>query len=164
MLKLSRNNPNIKIFGVPLNTLPLVIYIGIFCYWVLLHYNMSFKTIAGGFNGAFWWYGPLSEDQEKFEQIYQNYLVALTMITKTMSSNWKECLHKIVSSTTCSSKHWVRVSLISESLNCSNNNKHERQTPLTIGILTEDNSTWIEPEFTTRSQLTSRMLIMLSTH
>ena len=42
-------------FGVPPNTLPLVIYmyIGIFCYWVLLHYNMSFKTIAGGFNGAF---------------------------------------------------------------------------------------------------------------
>ena len=36
--------------GVPPNTLPLVIYIGIFCYWVLLHYNMSFKTIAGGFN------------------------------------------------------------------------------------------------------------------
>ena len=29
---------------------------------------MSFKTIAGGFNGAFWWYGPLSKDQE----IYQN--------------------------------------------------------------------------------------------
>ena len=27
--------------------------IGIFCYWVLLHYTMSFKTIAGGFNGAF---------------------------------------------------------------------------------------------------------------
>ena len=53
-------------FGVPLNTLPLVIYIGIFCYWVLLHYNMSFKTIAGGFNGAFWWYGPLSEDRDKF--------------------------------------------------------------------------------------------------
>ena len=52
-------------FGVPPNTLPLVIYIGIFCYWVLLHYTMSFKTIAGGFNGAFWWYGPLSEDQEK---------------------------------------------------------------------------------------------------
>ena len=52
-------------------------YIGIFCYWVLLHYNMSFKTIAGGFNGAFWLHGPLSEDQEKFQQIYQNYLVAL---------------------------------------------------------------------------------------
>ena len=33
--------------GVPPNTLPLVTYIGIFCYWVLLHYNMSFKTIAG---------------------------------------------------------------------------------------------------------------------
>ena len=54
-------------FGVPPNTLPLVIYIGIFCYWVLLHYNMSFKTIASGFNGAFWWYGPLSEDQEFFK-------------------------------------------------------------------------------------------------
>ena len=65
-------------FGVPPNTLLLVIYIGIFCYWVLWHYNMSFKTIAGGFNGAFWWYGPLSEDQELFLQIYQNYLVALS--------------------------------------------------------------------------------------
>ena len=54
MLKLSRNNQNIKMLRVPPNTLPLVLYIGIFCYWVLLHY-MSFKTIAGGFNGAFWW-------------------------------------------------------------------------------------------------------------
>ena len=65
-------------FGVPPNALPLVIYIGIFCYWVLLHCNMSFKTIANGFNGAFWWYGPLSEDRENFKHIYQNYLVALT--------------------------------------------------------------------------------------
>ena len=46
-------------FGVPPNTLTLVIYIGMFGYWILLHYNMLFKTIAGGFNG------PLSEDQEK---------------------------------------------------------------------------------------------------
>ena len=38
--------------GVPPNTLPLVIYIGIFCYWILLHNNMSFKITAGGFNGA----------------------------------------------------------------------------------------------------------------
>ena len=64
-------------FGVP-RTLPLVIYIGIFCFGVLLHYNMSFKTISGRFNGDYWWYVPLSEDQEKFQQIYQNYLVALT--------------------------------------------------------------------------------------
>ena len=49
---------NIKMLGVSPNTLSLVSYIGIFCYWVLLHYNMSFKTIASGFNGAFWWYGP----------------------------------------------------------------------------------------------------------
>ena len=39
---------------------------------------MSFKTIAGRFNGAFWWYGPLSEDRDNFYQIYQNYIVALT--------------------------------------------------------------------------------------
>ena len=56
MLKLSSNNQNIELLGVPPNTLPLVIYIGIFCFGVLVHYNnMSFKTIAGGFNGAFWW-------------------------------------------------------------------------------------------------------------
>ena len=42
MLKLSRNNQNIKMFGVPRNTLPLVIYIGI------LHYNMSFKQLPVG--------------------------------------------------------------------------------------------------------------------
>ena len=64
-------------FGVPPNTLPLVTYIGIFCYWVLVHYNMSFKTIAGGFNGAFRWYGPLPVERENFKQIYQNYLMAL---------------------------------------------------------------------------------------
>ena len=55
-------------FGVPPNTLPLVIYIGVFCYWVLLQYNMSFKTIAGEFNGAFWWYSPLTEDREIFKK------------------------------------------------------------------------------------------------
>ena len=39
-------------FGVPLNTVGIIyIYIGIFCYWVLLHYNMSFITIAGGGGG-----------------------------------------------------------------------------------------------------------------
>ena len=26
--------------------------IGIFCYWVLLHYSKSFKIVTGGFNGA----------------------------------------------------------------------------------------------------------------
>ena len=55
-------------FGVLPNTLPLVIYIGIVCYWVLVHYNMSFKTIVGGFTGAFWWYDQLSEDQENFNK------------------------------------------------------------------------------------------------
>ena len=41
-------------FGVPPEHSAIGnMYIGIFCYWVLLHYNVSFKTIAGGFNGAF---------------------------------------------------------------------------------------------------------------
>ena len=40
-------------FGVPRTLCHWYIglYIGIFCYWVLLHYNMSIKTIAGGFDG-----------------------------------------------------------------------------------------------------------------
>ena len=45
---------------------------------------MSFKTIAGGFNGAFWWYWPLSEDREILKQIYQNYLVAFRWGDKTL--------------------------------------------------------------------------------
>ena len=76
--------------GVPPNTLPLVIYIGILRYWILLHYNMSFKTIAGVFNGAFCWYGPLSEDREKFQQIYQNYLVALINCMWLIQSSFPE--------------------------------------------------------------------------
>ena len=52
-------------FGVPPNTLPLVIYIGIFCYWVLLHYNMSFKTISGGSM-------VLSDGMVHFPQIEKN--------------------------------------------------------------------------------------------
>ena len=67
-------------FGVPPNTLPVVMCIRIFCYWVLYHYNMSFKTIFGGVNGAFWWFGVLSEDQEK------NCLVALSKETKKMKN------------------------------------------------------------------------------
>ena len=59
-------------FGVPPNTLPLVIYKYMYREILLLgkkkklQYNMSVKTIAGRFNGAFWWYGPLSKDQEFF--------------------------------------------------------------------------------------------------
>ena len=38
---------------------------------------MSFKTIAGGFNGTFWWYGPLSEDRERKEKQNKTIIVAL---------------------------------------------------------------------------------------
>ena len=78
MLKLSRNNQKYQnVRGPPEHSAIGNIYIVIFCYnWVLLHYTMSFKTIAVGINDAFW-YGPHSEDQEFFKQIYQNYLVAL---------------------------------------------------------------------------------------
>ena len=50
---------------IPPNTLPLVMYIGTFCFCVLLHYNLLFKMSIGGFNCAFWWCGALSEDQDK---------------------------------------------------------------------------------------------------
>ena len=53
--------------GVPPNT-AIGNILGMFWYWILLHDNMSFKTIAGEFNGAFWWYGPLSEDQENLNK------------------------------------------------------------------------------------------------
>ena len=53
MLKFSENNQNIKMFGVHPNTLPLVMYIMIICHWAILHYNMSFKTIAGRSDGVF---------------------------------------------------------------------------------------------------------------
>ena len=49
---------------------------------------MSLKTIAGGFNCDFWWYGPLSEDQDKIQQIYQNYLVALMMCFIKFRNTW----------------------------------------------------------------------------
>ena len=53
-------------------------YIMIICHWAILHYNMSFKTIAGRSDGVFWWFPALSEDQEKNCRIHQNYLVALS--------------------------------------------------------------------------------------
>ena len=34
------------------------------CHWAILHYNMSFKTIAGTPDGVFWWFPALSEVQE----------------------------------------------------------------------------------------------------
>ena len=37
---------------------------------------MLVKTIAGGCNGGFWPYGPLSEDRDKIYHVYQYYLVA----------------------------------------------------------------------------------------
>ena len=45
ILPFSGNNQNIKMFGVPPNTLPWVMYIMIICHWAILHYNMSFQTI-----------------------------------------------------------------------------------------------------------------------
>ena len=40
-------------------------YIMIICHGAILHYNMSFKTIAGRSDGVFWWFPALSEDQAK---------------------------------------------------------------------------------------------------
>ena len=52
-------------------------YIMLICHWAIWHYNMSFQTIAGRSDGVFWWFPALSEDQEKYCPIYQNYIVAL---------------------------------------------------------------------------------------
>ena len=65
LLSFSRNNPHIKMFGVPPNTLPYVMYIAIFSHLTLLHENMSFKTSAGRFISVFWRCAALSADQEK---------------------------------------------------------------------------------------------------
>ena len=100
-----------KCLGSPPNTLPLVIYIGIFCYWVLLHYNMSFKTIAGGFNGAFWWYGPRSEDWEK----------KLTSLPK-LSCGFKGIRQMI----SCTPKNWpelINLYLLTPIFSCANVSK-----------------------------------------
>ena len=54
----------------------------------------AFKTVADGFNGSltsFWWNGPLSEDRVNFQQIYQNYLVALKVQTQNIIYNEKKC-------------------------------------------------------------------------
>ena len=56
-------------------------YIMTICHWAILHYNMSFQTIAGRSNRVFWWFHALSEDQEKIIcRIHQNYLVALIVL------------------------------------------------------------------------------------
>ena len=53
MLPFSGNIQNIKVFGVPPNTLPKVMYKMIVCHGAILHYNMSFKTIAGSSDDDF---------------------------------------------------------------------------------------------------------------
>ena len=53
MLPFSGNNQNIRMFGVPPNTLPYVMYIMRMCNCAIMHYNMSFKTIAWMSGGVF---------------------------------------------------------------------------------------------------------------
>ena len=51
---------------------------------ILLLGNIALEHVIqkkiGGFNGAFWWFGVLSEDRDFFCRIHQNYLVALKPI------------------------------------------------------------------------------------
>ena len=66
MIKFSRNNLKYQIVRSPLehtangNVHTDILLLGIIA---LEH---SFKTIFGGFNSAFWWFGVLSEDREHF--------------------------------------------------------------------------------------------------
>ena len=69
-------------------------YIMIICHWAILHYNMSFKTIAGRSDGVLWWFHALSKDQENFCRIHQNYLVALKFKSYTYEPHyWHEGTH-----------------------------------------------------------------------
>ena len=68
----------------------------IICHGAILHYNMSFKTIAGRSDGVFWWYPALYEDQEKNCWIHQIYLVALiclSHILQCISRMWNKAPH-----------------------------------------------------------------------
>ena len=53
-------------FGVPLNTLPLVMCIGLLVIGYYYIASCHSEQLPVGLNYAFWWYGPLSEDQENF--------------------------------------------------------------------------------------------------
>ena len=94
MLPISENNQNIPMFGVPPppppppNTLPFVMYIMIICHWAILHYNMSFKTIAGRSDCVFWWFSALSEDQDFFCWVHQKLSCGFNC-RKSRLRNWE---------------------------------------------------------------------------
>ena len=60
-------------------------YIMIISHWAILHYNMPF-------DGVFWWFPALSEDQEEKLSNSQNYLVALKLVSKYMIKFWQALL------------------------------------------------------------------------
>ena len=76
-------NQNIKTLGVSsntLNTVPFVIYIGIFCYWVLLHYNCCTchsKQLPVGLMVLFDGMVHFLKIDIIIKKNYQNYIVAL---------------------------------------------------------------------------------------
>ena len=64
MVQFSGNNQNIKMFGVPPNTLPFVVYIMIICHWAIcIQYVMPNNCRKVWW--CFWWVPALSENQEK---------------------------------------------------------------------------------------------------
>ena len=79
-------------------------YIMIICHCAILHYHMSFKTIAWMSGGVFWWFPALSEDQEKICWIHQNYLVALICFLLQLESDQNSQQN----STTSSGGGWQR--------------------------------------------------------
>ena len=68
MIKFSRNNLKYQNVWSPPNTLPMVMYTytDILQLGIIALEHVIQKKKNGGFNGAFWRFGVLSEDQEKF--------------------------------------------------------------------------------------------------
>ena len=80
MLQFSGNNQKHRNVQSPPEHISMGMYIMIICNSAILHYNMSFKTIARRSDGVFWWFPALSEDQEEINcRIHQNYLVVLRL-------------------------------------------------------------------------------------
>ena len=83
MIPFSGNNQNIKMFRVSPEHFALGLctyYIMIICHWAILHYNMSFKTIAGRSDGCFLMIScTFWRSTKKIVEFTKTTLVALTL-------------------------------------------------------------------------------------
>ena len=112
MLPFSGNNHTQKCSESPRTLCHRLCTFMIICHCAILHYNMSFKTIAWMSGGVFWWFPALFEDQNKICWIHQNYLVAL--ICQNSFYNTIQCM-----STVCECSLMIKQLHLSELLQVS---------------------------------------------